>query len=150
MSRAEESISAGECKVFTHYLCGLAPTSYVAEKYAEAQCRNSAYSATASFDRFLIRFAGLHPIATKLADVYARLFAPESVLRKRLILLLAILESTTFSDAFLERVDSSSKIVIASQGAWRGFVLVTALLLSLLVLLPCRIFIGLGRQGDKS
>jgi hypothetical protein len=150
MSGAENSPSARECDVFTRYLCGLPPTSYVARKYAHAQDRNPAYAATASFDRFLIRFARLHPIATKLADVYSRLFAPASVLRKRLILLLAILESTTFSDAFLERVDSSSKVVIASQGAWRGFVLLIALLLSLLLLLPCRMLVGLGKQGGKS
>lgn len=150
MYRAENSLPARECEVFTHYLCGSSPTPYVAEKYADAQRRNLAYAATASFDRYLIRIARLHPIATKLADVYARLFAPASVLRKRLILLLAILESTTFSDAFLERVDSSSKLVIASEAAWRGFVLLMALLLSLVLLLPCQLLLGLGKEGGES
>lgn len=83
-----------ECAVFATYLGVPAPTSYVAGEYAEAHRRLDALTAVDRFDSLLVSFAARHEVATKIADAYARLLAPKSALRNKLVLLLSILETS--------------------------------------------------------
>jgi hypothetical protein len=145
MDHPEESSLARECGVFACYLTGIAPTPYILKKYAEAQRKNTACSSSGQFDRLLLRFARLHPASTKLADAYARLLAPASALRKRLVLLLAILESTPLSESFLERPDSRNGLALALKAAWKGLGFVLALLFALFLLFPLHAVLG-GRE----
>lgn len=57
------------------------------------------------FDRFLLGVARRHPWLTRMADAYGRFFRPRGLLRKKLVLLLAILESCHPSHKMLDSVD---------------------------------------------
>ena len=59
-------------------------------------------------DGFLVKVAGIGPWSTKIIDAYTRVFRPFSTVRKKLILLLAILESCAPTHAYLDSVDSGS------------------------------------------
>ena len=86
-----------ECQVFCEYLLSCAPQSYAVRKYVDAHEVSPKFSAGNRFDDLLLRVARVHPVLTKLADSYARLFVPNALLRKKLILLLAILETSPLS-----------------------------------------------------
>lgn len=83
-----------ECRVFTRYLAGVAPPPEATRKYVEAHRVTRAFTHGPSFERFLVAVARLTPPLTMLADGHARLVAPRSLLRKKLVLVLAILESS--------------------------------------------------------
>lgn len=100
-----------ECSVFCRYLIGQTPSPYVVAKYGDYHRRAAVEDTPARIDRVLLAVASLHPATVRPADAYARIFRPGSVLRKKLILLLAVLESCAPSD---ERIDS----IPTPPGTW--------------------------------
>lgn len=83
-----------ECCAFTRYLCGLEASDYVVERYAAAHREPAAFAPSSRFDRWLLTVARRVPWLTRVADSSSRLLMPESVLRLKLLLLLAILETS--------------------------------------------------------
>jgi hypothetical protein len=104
---------ANECRVFCNYLVKQAPNDYVLEKYLEAHKTEQLDRELKDtlFDRMLLYIAKMNPICTKLVDVYTRLSYQHSLFRRKLILLLAILESCSPYFSFFDRVDSPSRLV---------------------------------------
>ncbi len=82
-----------ECRVFTRYITCLEATPYVIEKYRAAHATVLQHTPDDPFSQRLLDIAGHSPLATRIADAYARLLAPRCQLRRKLILLLAILET---------------------------------------------------------
>jgi hypothetical protein len=113
MKRGSTDPHTRECEVFIRYLVGKRPTPYLVSKYREA-CHtlhlDELRPGCAAVEPTLLRMASTHPLLTRLADAYSRVFLPESLLRRRLVLLLAIVESTSLSQAAL-----SSR---GSRGLW--------------------------------
>ena len=107
-----------ECRVFTEFLIGCAPDRYVVRKYADAHQGSPVFSKGSPFDSFLVRAARAHRLLAKTADAYARLFLPSGLLRRKLVLLLAILETCSPSS---HRIDSpggeSRTLVVVRLGA---------------------------------
>lgn len=106
-----------ECEVFCQYLIGQSPSEYVVEQYCAAleterfqQLRNSA------FDFVLGRFAIRKPFLTGLADAYCRFLRPKAALRRKLVLMLAILESTNTSEK-IDQADGGGLFCFLSQSA---------------------------------
>ena len=93
-----------ECRVFTRYLAGREPTPYVIAKYRAAHAAGPAYRAQSAFDARLVAGARLHPVLAWLVDAAARFTAPRGLLRKKLVLLLAILETAPPFYTTLERL----------------------------------------------
>jgi nucleoside-diphosphate-sugar epimerase len=91
---SSSSIDA-ECAVFSRYLLGMAASEYVCLKYRAAHASLDALSPAHLFDAFLVRFARTGPRFATVADAYAAVFAPHSLLRKKLVVLLAILETSS-------------------------------------------------------
>jgi hypothetical protein len=93
MVRDDQELAV-ECEVFAAYLTGLPAGDYVLEKYREAHRTTDLIgpSAPTPFDRFILRFARRGPLCTKLADIYTRWLYRTCVLRRKLLLMLAILE----------------------------------------------------------
>ena len=93
-----------ECKVFTRYLMGQLPDKYIREKYTTAfspgqpLCKDL----QSGFDALLIKLAVIHPLFTHAIDAFSRFFYNDSTLRKRLIMLLALLESQASTSAEME------------------------------------------------
>ncbi|HEV8523374.1 MAG TPA: hypothetical protein VGQ71_02655 [Terriglobales bacterium] len=98
----------------------------------------------AGFDRFLVRFAIANPTLTRVADSYARLLAPTSTFRKKLVLLLAILESSASSQRFLEHVDGGGKLWLGVAALANGGIFAVSLLLGAVVLFPAQLALGFG------
>lgn len=85
---------AAECRVFTRHLLGEDPAPAVIDAYVAAHARAPHYEAETAFDPRLLGIAVRHRWLTRLADAYGRLLAPTGLLRRKLVLLLAILETT--------------------------------------------------------
>lgn len=145
--RSDDQQLAHECYVFSRYLSGTQSDAYVLEKYCDAHRRRPSFAATALFDRILLTLASVHPILTTIVDVYARFFAPGCALRKKLVLLLAILESTAASQRFLERADSDNKAWLLLAFFGRVLSLSIGLMVSLVTLLPLQVLLGVTRAG---
>ncbi len=93
----DQSAIRAEADLFCRYLSGASASSYVVEKYASGQKVLPGAGPRASRDPFgerLVRFALRGHMHTQLADTYARFFAPYSLLRQKLVLMLAILENS--------------------------------------------------------
>lgn len=141
-----------ECRVFCRYLIRQMPGTYVYQKYRVGN-RASNLDPTNEQGRFgslLVGLASAHPSLTKLADTYARIFAPRSVLRKKLVLLLAILESSAPTHHYFDSVDASGKTGFLTGLILRAPLFLLTLALSTVVLLPLQLlFGGLSQSQPK-
>ena len=95
-----------ECRVFCRYLIGSDPTEYVIDTYCGAKELKTASSGAS--DVALLEVARRGPWLARAADAYASVFARRSTLRRRLILLMAILESVRASSDVLDTADAGS------------------------------------------
>jgi len=127
-----------ECMTFTRYLIGVLPEAYVKEKYAAAQT-DAEFTARGRFDTLLMRVARSGLLGAKLTDAYARVFAPRSLLRKKLVLLLAILETCAPSFHLIDDLDSRSRTVLLLRMSARAAGSMIALLAAAPLLLPVQL-----------
>jgi hypothetical protein len=136
---------ARECRIFTRHLIGADPGEYVTTRYTDAHRVRPGFTAESPFDRFLCAFARGSPLMTRLADAWSAVFAPTAVLRRKLVLLLAMLESSAPHYRRLEAVPSVRALAFLSLSG-RGLLAVLTLLVSLLVFVPARLL--LGKAGE--
>ncbi len=100
MTGAPPAPLAHECDVFSRYLLGMPASSYVEAAYGRAVAAlglDEARTGDHRLEAVLLRIARSRPTGTRLADACSLLFHPESQVRRRLVLLLAIHESTPFA-----------------------------------------------------
>lgn len=138
-----------ECRTFTHYLLGCEPHSYAVRKYAEAHCVSPVFSAGTRFDDFLLKAARSHWLLAKLADSYARVAAPGALLRKKLVLLLAILETSPPSYQMLDAVQSGGRLALFLRLAGRGSASILSLTAGSLVFLPAQLLLKEGSRKQS-
>jgi hypothetical protein len=131
-----------ECSVFTQYLRGSGPTPYVTEKYVDFHQKLGAALGGDGFDRFLVRAAARSPFWTKIADSYARIFRPAATLRKKLILVLGLLECAPPSFEALDAVPSGGFAGAAIRLAGTSAKFVAALIAGAVLFTPARIWIS--------
>ncbi|MBV8841602.1 MAG: hypothetical protein JO307_02220 [Bryobacterales bacterium] len=93
-----------ECRVFARYLSGVDPSSYLVQKYGDFHEQLGASAGSDRFDEFLVRVASRGVFWTTLADGYSRLFRKSGALRKKLIVVLALLECAPPSYEILDSV----------------------------------------------
>lgn len=137
MSEGSPELRA-ECERMCRYLIGSAPSSYIVEQYARGLSAHPEWFAARSpFDRTLDAAARTFPI--RVADACSRFLSPGSVVRRKLVFLLAILEnSPNTCDAF-ETPDVSSPLGFYLRMIPRGLLLLGALIMGGLVLAPLHI-----------
>lgn len=130
-----------ECGVFTRHISGRTATPQVSEQYAAAHQVLPGMEPSDGHERWLLRVARLGPVACRIADAWARLAAPEGALRRKLVVLLAILE---VSPPYAEQLDQPRGgatlewLRIAASGvAFAG-----ALAIGLVLFLPARLAAG--------
>ena len=99
-----------ECRAYARYLVGQQPTEYVLACYERSWHSAAAIPAGGLplLDRSLLSMARLGSLPARIADGYARVFRPFCSLRRRLILLLAILENSPPSDRPLNSAQTGS------------------------------------------
>ena len=139
-----------ECRIYSQYLTGQAPDEYVIRKYAEchAKCGRLAESADA-FDRLLLDISLRGPFWTRLADTYASRFHKYSMLRKKLVLTLALLECSPVSFPYLDDVDRGGVLLSLVRLAWRAGAYAATLLLAILLFLPAKVWTAAFARNGK-
>lgn len=131
-----------ECDVFTRYLVSQPPTDYIHKQYEMAVlARDLANDAEfAAFDRRTLRFARRNIFFTRVADAYCAIFHRHGVLRRKLILLLAILEHTTPTAARFDWPKNRGSIGVATNLLLLGMSFGLSLLAGIFLLLPSHLF----------
>jgi hypothetical protein len=133
-----------ECEVFTRHIAGRRPTPYVIGRYAAAHAALAGMEPQDGHGRWLLRVARSGSAACRVADVWARLAAPRSALRKKLVVLLAILEVSPPYAAELDQPSGGRSLEWARIVA-SSLTSVIALVVGLVLFLPVRLVSG-GRD----
>ncbi len=138
-----------ECGVFTRYLTGQLPDRYISRKYAEAFYYGQplSWGLQSGFDVLLVRLAVIHPLITRAVDAFSRYFYTHSTLRKRLIMLLAILESQASTAVRLDHPDKTTILGFILSMAIEVTVFAILFAIAVLFLLPLKLL--LVRQPAK-
>ena len=122
-----------ECSSYALYLSGCAPTRYVIEKYLDFHQNFGAPADDRSFDSFLLSVSMRGAFWTRLADSYASVWRKDSILRKKLVLTLALLECAPPVCEMLDRVPGGGfagamlRMGLAAMGYGVTLVMATAL-----------------------
>lgn len=108
--RARREMLAIECRVFTRYLAGADLSLMVEEAYIRGHQVSAVEQTEGShaFEQTLLRIARTSPGLAQAADGYAVVFAKASQLRRKLVLLVAILESRQQTAQAIEPPSSGS------------------------------------------
>jgi hypothetical protein len=98
----------------------------------------------------LLKFASSGAVATALADAYARFARPGGTLRRKLVLLAAILECAPNTWRAFEPPPPASAAVVTARVAWRGAVFVLVLASAIVTLGPPHLWLRLtGRTRGR-
>jgi len=131
-----------ECRVFCRYLIGQEPNEYVKQKYRAAhQTSSLRWDPGDTAEAFLVRVAGIGAWSTKIIDAYTRVFRPFSTVRKKLVLLLAILESCAPTHAYVDSVDSNSISFLFVRFVQKSVTFGLILLVGILFILPAELIL---------
>jgi hypothetical protein len=136
----KEDLLDSECRTFCMYLSGRMPERYILKKYREGhkieQLRDEKCSA---FDRVLLGLARRRVFFTRLVDCYTRRFYQTALVRKKLILLLSMLECTAPYFTSFETVSSSSRFLIIISFFKETILFSIFFLLSVLIFAPIQL-----------
>lgn len=136
-----------ECRVFVRYLTGRAADDYLLEKYVALQHRSvDRRHRPTRVDAALLRVARLGVAGARTADAYARIFAPGTILRRKLILVLALAENSRTFHGLLTAGTAESRFASALRvgASVAGFLI--ALTVGVLVFTPLRLVPDAARK----
>jgi hypothetical protein len=136
-----------ECRAFARYLAGQDPSAYVLAWYQRIAASAADEAPPVLIDRVSLALARRGSLPARCADAYARVFRPYGLLRRRLVLLLAILENSPPSSAWLNaaRTGGPSGVIAGMAGSLLAGG--AALLVGCLVLGPVHLA---GRLGGSA
>ncbi len=137
-----------ECSAFTNYLININPDKYIIEKYIQGHKISSINKETDFFNALLIKAANRNSFLLKLADAYTSIFYKSAVLRKKLLLLLAIMECCPSTYHHIDTVNKGSAISLYMRMGQKAFLFLMSLLASMIVFLPFRFYSSL-RNGSR-
>ncbi|MFQ5689204.1 MAG: hypothetical protein ACE5HQ_02905 [Gemmatimonadota bacterium] len=138
--------------MWCRYLLGRPPDPYVLAAYVRAHARSPRLSATSGGrrDRQLVGIARRAPWLARVADSYARVFAPGSLLRRKLTVLLAVLESAAPSFEQFETPTVRRPLRFWFGLACRGLTFLGLLLAASLFLGPLQLVAGRSRPVERA
>lgn len=136
-----------ECDGFCVYLTGAPASDYVRARYSAAHEGGAVEpdGGASRFDRALVSIARSGSLAARLADSHARIFAAGGLLRRKLVLLLALLEVRE-----PERVDTvtrRTRVGFFAYATVLGAAFALMLLVSTVALLPVRLVCAVGGKS---
>lgn len=121
-----------ECARLSRYLTGEDPDPYVLEWYVEARrARPELFHPDGGVDRALAHGATMRWVPLRALDALGRFVAPACAVRRKLVLLGAVLESAPVTCGRFERPDVGSPAAFFLRAAWRGAGTAAAALLGL-------------------
>jgi len=134
-----------EARVLGRYLVRAEPPSYVVGKYIDYHRRHP--QTGDRFDRFLLALSSRAPFLAAVADSYCSRFCKQSLLRRKLVLLLALLECSAESSRYLDSSDGANGVLLWATMGWHAGLHVLALAVSLIVVLPVHVLHSLRGPG---
>jgi hypothetical protein len=131
-----------ECEVFSRCLSGEPPGDYVRQQYLAAHRAGAveAPGGATPFERAVVTLARLGPGMARALDAHARVFANGSLLRRKLVLLLALLEVRSRHAERIDTPTGSSTFALFAALAWLGLRFVVTVFVTALALLPVRLY----------
>lgn len=138
-----------ECDVFVRYLSGTAPSEYVRERYFAAHAAGVVEppGGASRFEHWVARRASSATWLARALDAHQRVFANGSLLRRKLVLLLALLEVRAPHAEALDTPTGSSRAAMVCTLAWLGARFAVTVLLTTLVLAPFQLAFKLGGRA---
>jgi hypothetical protein len=136
-----------ECRILTRALIGVEPSPPVLNAYQRAHELGVAELAAVQrspTDRALMRVALGGPSLARAADGYAAMFARRSLLRRKLVLLVAILESRRVTADALETARRGSRAAWLARMMVRAAACGVRLVAVSFLVLPLRLWYGLA------
>lgn len=109
--KATEDPLVLECALLCMYVVGRPPGEYVTQKYVEAHRRLHPRLGGGTGRDPALALAKRGTLATGLVDAYTRVFRRDSIFRRKLILLIAILECAPSTAAVFETPATPSSTV---------------------------------------
>lgn len=130
--------------MFARFLAGVEATPYVVTSYARLlpSANVSAAAAERRVERALLAVARTSVPAVHIADSYARFFLPRSLLRRRLVLLLAVMENSPLTERPLNTAYVASPASIVWRLGMIGMGSVASLAIGVLVFAPVHLLSG--------
>jgi hypothetical protein len=148
MSDQRPDILARECAVFSRYLIGQDPGEPVAHAYDRAHESGSVTgggnTGSGPLDRALLRLARHGTTMARVADAYAAVFARSSLLRRKIVLLVAILESRGPTSVALDTAVPGSPVLWIGATALEMAGAVLRVAVGALLVWPLRVWYTLG------
>lgn len=138
-----------ECDVFVRYLSASAPSEYVRERYLAAHAAGVVEppGGASRFERWVVRRASSATWLARALDAHQRVFANGSLLRRKLVLLLALLEVRAPHADALDTPTGSSRAAMLFALAWLGVRFALTVALTTLVLAPFQLAFKLGGRA---
>jgi len=112
MHTPDDSRLEAECQSLCRYLIGTSADPYVSAKYIQAHAIGSVGAASGDLDAMLAWAAAQSPVLARFADAYASVFARDGLLRRKLALMLAILESRLATYRSLDEMTTTSRLAL--------------------------------------
>lgn len=134
---------ARECGVFTRHISGRPATARVVSQYAAAHRVLGGMTPRDGHERWLLRVARTGPAACRIADAWARLASPRGALRRKLVVLLAILEVHPPYAEDLDQPRDGRGLEWVRMAA-SGLTFAGALAIGVVLFLPMRLLAGRG------
>jgi nucleoside-diphosphate-sugar epimerase len=144
-----------ECKIFTDYLIKKDPNKYIIEKYCEAHAVSKIFNDLSlhPFDLYLLNLSMKNTIYTKLIDAYTSVFKKDALFRKKMVLLIAILENSALSYQSFEGPEKPGIFNFGLKLFIHGIIFVLSLLTAFVLLTPAKIYFStrpnLSYEGNK-
>ena len=140
-----------ECRVLSRYLIGRTPDRYVVGKYIEAHRASDVWreARAVGYEGFLLKAAVIHPVTARVVDAYCRVFLPGSLVRKKSVLLLAILEASPSTHGDIDAPERSRRSAVLAKLVWRGAVFMALVSLGMATLGPLHLMLGPGGSRFK-
>lgn len=144
VEKLKENDILAECRLFSKYLINSDPTLYVIKKYSKF-LRIIENSPKDKFDLFILNFGKKSRFFTRLADSFSRFFKPDSILRKRLGFLFAILETSPEIYKKIDIIKNRNLLNLFFIFSFKGVIFIFSLLLSIPIFMPFKII----KSGKK-
>ena len=111
---------ARECGAWSRYLVDVEPSLSVVTRYVDAHARGIVEppGTRCAFDQALVALARRGTFFAQLCDVHARIFRPAGLLRRKLVLTLALLECDRASHGRVDQTNSGSPLSLVLLGGW--------------------------------
>jgi hypothetical protein len=143
MPDAAPDALARECALFCRYLADVEATPDIIRAYRRAhEIDGLKMQASTPMDHALLRLASGGTTRARLADAFAGPVAPGSALRRKLVVLIAILESRGGSAGHIDHATSGSRLGWIAATALYGFGWLLRFAVAAVLIVPLRLWYG--------